>query len=229
MRKFLHAFLLILLTPICWLSFRLSVGCLQSPSNSFALLIASPHSTHWKLAGKNHATAFVCDCRCADRSSWQYFNIVRSYSVAEHSASLLSVVRVSWIYCWTKSRLSFSRAWGESAVVFGGLFIFKVSTVSAAPHSVPWNLAGKNHATAFVCDCRCADRSSWQYFNIVRSYSVAEHSASLLSVVRVSWIYCWTKSRLSFSRAWGESVVLLRTSTCFVRMHMIWKTAEKLA
>jgi len=127
--------------------------CLQSPSNSFDLLIASPHSTHWKLAGKNHATAFVCDCRCADRSSWQYFNIVRSYSVAEHSASLLSVVRVSWFYCWTKSRLSFSRAWGESVVVFGGLFIFKVLTVSAAPHSVPWNLGGKNHATAFVCDC----------------------------------------------------------------------------
>jgi len=90
---------------------------------------------------------------CADRSSWQYFNIVRSYSVAEHSASLLSVVRVSWFYCWTKSRLSFSRAWGESVVVFGGLFIFKVLTVSAAPHSVPWNLGGKNHATAFVCDC----------------------------------------------------------------------------
>ena len=26
-------------------------------------------------------------------------------------------------------------------------------TVSAAPHSVPWNQAGKSHATAFVCDC----------------------------------------------------------------------------
>jgi len=83
------------------------------------------------------------------------------------------------------------------------------STVSAAPHSVPWNLAGKNHATAFVCDCRCADRSSWQYFNIVRSYSVAEHNASLLSVVRVSCFNFWFKTRLSFSRAWGESEGLL--------------------